>query len=57
MPQHCVNSLKSEVLSRTQGAVQNVIARSHLDLPVVQGLLYKGGRRIECILLHLGSRD
>ena len=41
MPQRCVNSLKSEELSRTQGAVQNVTARSHLDLPVVQRLVYK----------------
>ena len=35
MTQHCVNSLKSEVLSRAQGAVQNVIARSCLGLCVV----------------------
>lgn len=49
MPQHCVNSLKSEVLSRAQGAVQNVVARSCLGLCVVQRLVYKGGRRNECV--------
>lgn len=57
MSHHCVNSLKSKVLSRTQGAVQNGIARVHLGLPVVQGLVYKGGRRIECVPLYLGSAD
>lgn len=36
MPQHCINSLKSDSLSRTQGPSQNIIARTHLGLPVVQ---------------------
>lgn len=36
MPQHCVNSLKSDSLSRTQWASQNVIARTHLGSLVVQ---------------------
>lgn len=40
MPQHCVNSLESEELSRAQGDVQNVSARSHSDPLVVQRLLF-----------------
>lgn len=50
MPQYCVNSLKSEVLRGTQGASQNVIARTHLDIFVVQRLVYKGGKIIDCVL-------
>lgn len=47
MPQYCVNSLKSEVLRGTQGASQNVIARTHLDIFVVERLVYKGGKIID----------
>lgn len=42
-PQHCVNSLKRDSLSSTQGASQNVIARSHSGRPVEQIPAYKGG--------------
>lgn len=52
MPQHCVNGLKSEALSRTQGAAQNVAARSHLDISAEQRLVYKGGSGAA---LYLGS--
>lgn len=43
VPQHCVNSLKRDSLSSTQGASQNVIARSHSGRPVEQIPSYKGG--------------
>lgn len=55
MAQHCVNSLKSKVLSRTQGAVPNVIARSHLDLPVVQRLVYWEAEINYTVIFNIGT--
>lgn len=47
IPQHCVKSLSS-LLSRTQEDVQNAMVRSHVDLHVVQRLVYKR-RNNNCI--------
>lgn len=51
MPLHCVNTFKSEVLSRSQEASQNVIARTHSGLPVVQKLTIKGSKVVKEVIV------